>query len=368
LVSFQPTDEQQQLINAIRRYSTDDVRAIAHESDEGGGFPADVIETGWQIGLVPTAIPEELGGLGEMSAVTGVLAAEELAFGDLSLAFNVMSPALFAYPVILYGTAEQRETWLPLFLDEKMPRATAALLEPGVFFDARELKTTATKAGDKVRLNGSKAYVPNAENADVMLVYARDSENGQLDAYLVQKGTPGVSIEKKEDLLGIRALPTYRVQLSDAEVDAPCRLGGAVGCNYENILNRGRVALSALAVGVARAAFEYARDYAKQRVAFGVPIAQKQAIAFMLAEMAIEVDAARMMTWEAAWRIDQGQDAAEITKAAYLAKQYADKAVLQVTDSAVQILGGYGFIREYPAERWLRNGRGFPMFEGMAIV
>jgi alkylation response protein AidB-like acyl-CoA dehydrogenase len=294
-----------------------------------------------------------------------VLAAEELAYGDLSVALAVMAPALFAYPTTLYGTAEQRENWLPLFAEENPAPATAALLEPGVFFDPNELKTTATVDGDKVRLNGVKAYVPLADEASIMLVYARDSETGSTDAYLVQRSIDGVEIEAQEQLMGLRALPTYRVKLSDARVDVPCKLGGVVGCNYENILNRSRVALAALAVGVARGAFEYARDYAKQRVAFGAPIATRQAIAFMLAEMAIEVDSARLMAWEAAWKLDRGEDA---TKEAYLAKHYADKAALFVTDSAVQVLGGYGFIREFPAERWLRNARGFTTFDGLAIV
>lgn len=194
--------------------------------------------------------------------------------------------------------------------------------------------------------------------------YMRGPENGQVDAYIVAKGTPGLSVQAKEDLMGIRALPTYRVALTDVTVDAPCRLGGAVGADFSKLLNRSKVALAAMAVGVARAASEYAREYAKQRVAFGVPIAQKQSIAFMLAEMAIEVDLARLMAWEAAWKIDNGE---EVTREAYLAKQYADKMVLEVTDRAVQVLGGYGFIREYPAECW-RNGRGFPTFDGMAIV
>ncbi len=365
MVSFTPTDEQKQLVDTIRRFAVNDVQPAAHEADEHAELPTSLVSTGWQIGLVPTAVPEDLGGLGEMSALTGVLAAEELAFGDLSLAMQVLSPALFAYPIILFGTAEQREQYLPLFLEEQAPRVSAALLEPGVFFDPRQLKTTASRDGEKVRLNGVKAYVPNADNADSLLVYARDSESGQVDAYIVNKGTHGVSVQAKEDLMGLRALPKYRVAFSEAEVDAPCRLGGAEGANFAALLNRGRVALAAMAVGVARAAFEYARDYAKQRVAFGVPIAQKQAIAFMLAEMAIEVDSARLMAWEAAWKIDKGDD---VTREAYLAKQYADKMVLEVTDRAVQVLGGYGFIREYPAERLLRNGRGFPTFEGMAIV
>lgn len=365
MVSFTPTDEQQQLMDIIRRYAVNDVRAVAHEADETGKIPEGVVETGWQIGLVPTAIPEELGGFGEMSAITGVLAAEELAYGDLSVAMAVMAPALFAYPVALYGTAEQRENWLPMFLEESPAPATAALLEPGVFFDPNDLQTTATVEGDKVRLNGVKACVPLALDASVMLVYAKDSQTGSIDAYLVQRGTDGVVIEAPEQLMGLRALPAYRVKFNDARVDAPCKLGGAVGSNYEAILNRSRVALAALAVGVARGAAEYARDYAKERQTFGAPIATRQAIAFMLAEMAIEVDAARLMTWEAAWKLDKGEDA---TKEAYLAKQYADKAVLFATDSAVQVLGGYGFIREFPVERWLRNGRGFTTFDGLAIV
>ena len=179
---------------------------------------------------------------------------------------------------------------------------------------------------------------------------------------------PGVTVGKREPLMGIRALPTYRVSFANAEIKAASRLGGAVSgfaYNFEMLLQRSQIALAAMAVGVADAAAEYARDYAKQRIQFGVPIAQKQAIAFMLAEMAIEVDAARLMVWEAAWKLDEGQDA---SKAAYLAKQYADKAAMFVTDSAVQTLGGYGFIREYPAERWLRNARGFTTFHGLAMV
>lgn len=365
MISFTPTEEQQQLIETIRRYSLNDVRPIAHEADESGHLPQDVIETGWAIGLVATAMPEALGGLGEMSALTGVLAAEELAFGDLSAALAVLAPALFAYPVALYGTDEQRENWLPMFLDERYAPATAALLEPGISFDPNALQTTATHEGDRVRLNGVKACVPLATEAPVMLVYARSSENGSADAYLVQREADGIEIVGEEELMGLRALPTYRVRFNDVRVDQPCRLGGAGGCDYPALINRMRVALAALAVGVARAASEYARQYAKERVQFGVPIATKQAIAFMLAEMAIEVDAARLMTWEAAWKIDRGEDA---TREAYLARQYAEKAVLFVTDSGVQTLGGYGFIREFPAERWLRNGRGFIAFDGLAIV
>ena len=366
MVSFTPTDDQQALIDTIRRYAVNDVRPVAHDADEDSKLPQAVVQKGWELGLVPAVIPEDLGGFGDpLSALTGALAAEELAYGDLSLALAVLSPALFAYPLILYGTAEQRENLLPLFLEETPAPATAALLEPGMFFDPNDLKTIATVEGDKVRLNGTKACVPLASEAQWMLVYARNSESGEVEAYLVEDQVAGVQVESREKLMGIRALSTYRVNFTDATVDVACKLGGAVGMDYAALLNRQRVALAALAVGVARASFEYARDYAKQRVQFGKPIAQNQAIAFMLAEAAIEIDAARLMAWEAAWKIDRGEDA---TREAVLAKQYADKAALTVTDTGVQVLGGYGFIREYPAERWLRNGRGFPAFDGLAII
>ncbi len=362
MVSFTPTEEQQLLIDTINRYATSDIRAVAHEADEASEPALDVVAKGWQLGLVPSSIPEELGGFGELSAVTNALAYEELAYGDLATAMHVLTPALFAYPVVLFGTAEQRQELLPLFLDEGLAPATAALLEPGVFFDPNELATTARVDGDTVTINGVKAYVPLAAESQHILVYARNTSTGSTEAYIVPK--EGAQIEKREVLMGLRALPTYRVNFSNVQVPASARLGGVVGADFNTLLNRQRVALSALAVGVARAAFEYARDYAKGRVQFGEPIATKQAIAFMLAEMAIEIDALRLMTWEAAWKLDRGEDA---TREAYLAKQYADKIALFVTDGAVQTLGGYGFIREYPAERWLRNGRGFPTFHGLAI-
>lgn len=361
MASFTPTDEQQQLIDTIRRFASDEVQPAAHEADENERIPSSILKTGWDMGLVQTAIPEEYGGLGELSAITGVLAAEAFAYGDLATAMQVLTPALFAYPIILYGSEGQKAQFLPLFAEAEQPRVTAALLEPGVFFDARALKTTATVSGDKVTISGEKACVPLAATADWLLVYAQDSETGKTGAYIIDAYYEGVTLGKREALMGVRALPTYRVNFNNVVIDASAR----VDVDFDAVLARSQVALAALAVGVADAAAEYARGYAKQRIQFGVPIAQKQAIAFMLAEMAIEVDAARLLVWEAAWKLDERQDA---SKEAYLSKQYADKAALFVTDSGVQVLGGYGFIREYPAERWLRNARGFTTFHGMAMV
>jgi len=364
MISFTPTDEQQMLMDAVRRYSTNDVRAIAHEADESGDIPASVLQTGWEMGILPGNIPETMGGFGEThSAVTGALAYEELAYGDLSVAMRLMTPALVAIPLVLDGTDAQREELLPLFLEETPPLMTAAFIEPTFLFDAHHPQTTAVPDNGQFVLNGKKAYVPLAEDAEWILTYAWNVE--QVDAFFVQRSAEGVTVGPREKLMGVRALPTYPVTLSNVRVGADCRLGGAQGANFPRLLAHSQIALAAMAVGVMRGALEYAINYAKERVQFGVPIATKQAIAFMLAECAIEVDATRLMVWEAAWKLDQGQDA---TKEAYLAKQYADKAVLMVADSAVQTLGGHGYIREHPVERWLRNARGFVTFDGMAMV
>lgn len=361
MVSFTPTEDQQLLIDTINRYATTDIRKTAHEHDESSAPDLEVIAKGWQIGLIPSAIPETMGGFGEMSAVTGVLANEELAFGELSTALHIMTPALFVYPLVLYGTEAQQSQHIEMFLDEGVAPATGALLEPGITFDPYELKTVATVNGDSITLNGTKAFVPLAETAEVMLVYARDSESGDVKGYIVEKSADGVEIEKCETLLGIRALPTFRVNFNNVTVSADA----VVAVEYEAILNRMRIGLSAMAVGVARASYEYALEYAKGREQFGRPIAQNQSIAFMLAESIIDIDATRLMVWEAAWKLDKGEDA---TRDSVLTKQFADQMVLKVTDSGVQTLGGYGFIREYPAERWLRNGRGLPTFLGLTIV
>jgi acyl-CoA dehydrogenase len=366
MISFTPTEEQQMLVDAIRRYSTNDVRPIAHDADESGDLPDSVVNIGWEIGVLPGNIPEEMGGFGEdHSVLTGVLAYEELAYGDLALAMRLMTPALAAIPLVLEGTDAQREQFLPLFLDETPPPVTAALVEPRILFSPTDLKTTATPGNGSFVLNGQKAYVPLAAGAELILVYAWNPDAGQVDGFLVRGDAEGLAVGPREKLMGVRALPTYPVTLENVTVGADCRLGGDQGANFARVQAHSRVALAAMAVGVMRGAVEYAVEYAKQREQFGAPIGTKQAIAFMLAECAIEVDAARLMVWEAAWKLDQGQDA---TPESYLAKQYIDQAAVMVTDSAVQTLGGYGYIREFPVERWLRNARGFATFYGLAIV
>lgn len=364
MISFSPSEEQQMIINTVNQFAVNEMRKLYRECDEDGEIPPEIIDKAWEFGLIAGSIPEKYGGFGsEHSAVTGALVAEELAWGDLSMAMHILCPAIVAFPILETGSEEQKEKYLPLFCGESYKPATAALIEPRFNFDPCALTTTARLDDNEYVLNGEKCYVPLAADADLLLVYA--SENGTTQGFFVENGASGLKLGEREKNMGLKALATYELTLKNCRIPKENRLGGEAGCDFSRILNYSRVALSAMAVGVARAAYEYALDYAKQRYAFGEPIASRQAIAFMLAEMAIEVDATRFMTWEAAWELDKGKDA---TKDASLVKMYADDMALTVTDRAVQILGGHGYIREHPVELWLRNGRGFVTFDGMAIV
>lgn len=363
MLDFRPDEEQKMLTDTIARFARERVRPVYRDAEEEGGIPEGVLRAGWEIGLLPTAIPEAYGGLGEYSVVTGALAIEEMAWGDLAVTLSVMTPNLVAIPVMLCGTEAQKAQYLPRFSDEAAPPVTAALIEPIVQFNPYQLKTTAARDGDSYVLNGSKTFVPLADAAEVILVYA--NEAGRTQAFLVPAGAPGLTVAKRDKLMGVKALSTNLVTLADCRVPAENKLGGEAGIDFPLLLNHSRVALGAAAVGVARAGLEYARDYAKQRVQFGEPIAHRQSIAFMLADMATEIDEARLLVWEVAWLLDQGQN---VTRDATIMKQQVDRVVMQVADRAVQVLGGYGYIREYPVELWLRNARGFVSFDGLAMI
>lgn len=361
MYSFEPAAEQQIFQEAVRRFVLRHVREAARAADEAAEWPHALREAGWSLGLLLSSLPEQYGGAGARSAVTGVLAAEELACGDLAAALLVLAPGLAAVPLLLAGSAAQKERYLPRFARANYPCATAALIEPRYDFDAGNLQTAARHDGTHWILDGVKCLVPLAAEAELLMIYAR--EGGRTQGFLVEAGAPGLEIGSREQNMGVRALPTYSIALSGCR--ALDRLGGPEGHDFDPVLNASRVALGGLAVGVARAAYEYALAYAKERQAFGEAIGQRQAIAFLLAEMATEIEAARLLVWEAAWRIDQGLDA---TREAYLARHNASDIALQCADRAVQILGGHGYVRDHPVEMWLRNARGFAVFEGMAIL
>jgi alkylation response protein AidB-like acyl-CoA dehydrogenase len=362
MFDLEMTEDQKLIHDTVSSFAKGEIRPIARDCDESGVIPAELAAKGFDLGLIHSAIPEEQGGFGEVrSAVTGAIVAEELGWGDLSIALHLLAPRLVVYPLLDAGTPEQRAAVLPPFATGYRP-ATAAVVEPRFDFDTTRFATTATPKDGGFVLDGAKCFVPLAHEAETVLVFAQLGDEPA--AFLVPSGTAGVTVGEREQNMGLKALATYEIGLENVRVPAAARVGTDVAA-IERILNHSRIALGALALGMSRAAYEYARDYAKERKAFGVAIAQKQAIAFILAEMAIETDAARLLLWEAAWMLDQGKAA---TRECVLAKRYASNAALKIADNAVQVLGGHGYVRDHPVELWLRNARGFTSFEGMAIV
>jgi alkylation response protein AidB-like acyl-CoA dehydrogenase len=360
MIDIRLDEDQQLILETVTAFAREKIRPASREADESSTVPAELLEQAWELGLIQASISEEFGGQGRSDAVTGTVVAEAMADGDLAIALHALSPRLVIDPVLHLGSQEQKREILPRYCGDKFVPGSAAVMEPRWNFSWMSLETTARKQGTEWVLDGRKCYVPNATESPWMVVYARD-EAGVTGAFLVAQGTPGVKVGEREKNMGLRALETYELQLADCRVPLSARLDGdALG-----MLRRARVAQSAMAVGVAKASLDYAIGYAKERDAFGKKIAQKQAIAFMLAEMAIEVDASRLLNWEAAWKLDQND--AGVREVA-LAHRYAADAVMMVTDNGVQVLGGHGFIRDHPVELWARNARAFAIVDGIASL
>lgn len=364
MYAFEPDEEQKMLIDTISRYASGNLRPAAHDADEAHALPGALVEKGWELGVLQASTPEAYGGFGDYSALTGVLAAEELAWGDLAGAMAVMLPGLFAIPILLAGSETQKQAYLPPIIEAEWRPFSTACIEPHYAFDIHDLQTTAVQDGDAYMINGTKVYVPYADQAEAFIVYARLGD--QTQGFIVPRAADGLTVGERQKLMGIQALPVYSVKFENVRLPLENRLGGPDGHDMTPILTSSSLASAALAVGLARAALEYAVEYAKDRDVFGVKVAQKQAIAFMIAEMATEIEAIRLITWEAAWMFDKGIP--EAAQQAYLAQVGAADMAMMVTDRAVQILGGHGYIREHPVELWTRNARGFTTFTGMAMV
>jgi alkylation response protein AidB-like acyl-CoA dehydrogenase len=369
MIGFDLTDEQKMIRETVAAFAIEEIRPAARPADESGTIPPALIAKGWELGLVRGPIPEQLGGYGDArSAVTGAIVVEELAFGDLSIALHLLAPRLLAFPLIEAGTDAQCARFLPPLAADSFSPASSALMERKFDFEPSLMETTARREGDGFVLDGAKCYVPIASQASAILVYAAASADQGLagvEAFIVPRDAPGLTISNREKNMGIKGLETFELYLKNCRVARDARLGGEQGINFTRLLSESRVAMAAMAVGVARAAYDYARAYAKDRKAFGVPIATKQAIAFMLAEMAIEIDATRLLVWDAASWLDKGGDA---LKESSMARNYAAASSLTVADNALQVLGGHGYIREHPVEMWLRNARGFAVLEGLVTV
>ena len=369
MINFELDEEQKLIRDTVVGFARDEIRPHAREADEKGVVPASLVQRGWELGLVQSIIPEEYGGFGSQhSALTGSVVAEELAYGDLSIAMHLLAPRLLTVPLVELGSDALKKSLLPAFCGEAFEPGSAAVMEPRFDFDATAPATTLRREGDDYVVSGGKCFVPLGSQAKHLLVLAgMTNGDGTIHphAVVVPRDTPGVKVGGREKNMGLKALETTTLELDGCRVPRDHVLAAGDDAAMRRLANLWRVGIASMAVGVARAAYDYAREYAKDRRAFGQAIAQKQAIAFMLAEMAMEVDAMRLLIWEAAWKLDRHEDA---TREAYLAKRYAADMSLKITDNALQVLGGHGYIRDHLVELFLRNARGFSTLEGLAIA
>jgi acyl-CoA dehydrogenase len=369
-VSFALTDEQNELRALAHEFAEKEIRPKAAEYDENSTHPADIIEKAHELGLMNLHIPEEYGGPG-LRGFEGMLIGEELAWGCAGVAVSLVANSLGAAPVLIAGTEEQKRSWVAPLVDEPV-LCSFGLTEPDAGSDVARIKTTAERRGDDYVLNGSKTFISNAGYAAWTVVFAKtDPSRGHrgLTAFVVPMDAPGVSIEKHLDKMGQRATDTSAFALTDVVVPAANRLGEE-GDGFKiamQTLDFTRPGTAAGAVGVAQAAYDYAKEYAVERVTFDVPIAMHQGVNFLIADMATEIEAARLLTWQAAWMLDNGYGR-RATLYSSFAKRFAADTAMKVTTDAVQVFGGYGYIKEYPVEKLMRDAKLFQIYEGTSQI
>jgi acyl-CoA dehydrogenase len=369
-VSFALTDEQKELRALAREFAEKEIRPRAAEYDEHATHPADVIVKAHELGLMNVHVPEEYGGLG-LSTFEGILIGEEFSWGCSGMAVSLTANTLGAGPVLLAGTDEQKRDWLRPLLDEPI-LCSFGLSEPDAGSDVARIKTTAERRGDDYVLNGSKTFISNAGHAAWTVVFAKtDPSKGHrgLSAFIVPMDAPGVTVEKHLDKMGQRSTDTSAFALTDVVLPA-ANLIGEEGDGFKiamQTLDFTRPGTAAGAVGVAQAAYELAVDYARERVTFDVPIAMHQGVNFLIADMATEIEAARLLTWQAAWMLDNGYGR-KATLYSSFAKRFTADTAMKVTTDAVQVFGGYGYIKEYPVEKLMRDAKLFQIYEGTSQI
>jgi alkylation response protein AidB-like acyl-CoA dehydrogenase len=369
-VEFALTDEQQQLRRTVREFAEGEIAPKVMEWDEASQFPSEILPKLAEMGLLGIIFPEKYGGAG-LGYIEYVIAIEELSRVDGSVGILVAAHnSLCSNHIFKFGTEEQKQKFLvPLAQGKKL--GAWSLTEPEAGSDAGGTKTTAVRQGDCWVLNGAKTFTTNGHYADVCVAMAvTDKTKGHngISAFIIEKGTPGFRPGKKENKLGLRASDTSEIVFNDCRIPA-ANLLGAEGEGFKNslaILDGGRISIAALALGMAQGAFEASVRYAKQRKQFGRPIADFQAIQFKLANMATEIEAARLLTYRAAWLADHGD--VRFTKEASMAKLYASEVAVRVANEAVQIHGGYGFIKDYPAEKYYRDVKLCTIGEGTSEI
>jgi alkylation response protein AidB-like acyl-CoA dehydrogenase len=363
-VKFDLNDEQRAIRDTVRRFTEQEIVPYAAVWDEQEQFPRAVYQKMAALGLLGMTTPEEYGG-SALSRTQAALVYEELARGDMATAVGLSVHNMVAGSIARFGTPEQRERWSRRLASGELLGAFS-LSEAGAGSDAASLQCRAERRGESYIINGSKLWVTNGGEAEVYLLMARTSPvrgSQGISCFLVEKGTPGFSFGKTERKMGLHASPTRELLFDNCSLPASQRLGEE-GQGFKialSSLDGGRVNIGAIAVGVAQAAFEVARSYACQRAQFGRPIGAFQGIQFILADMAMQIEAARLLVYEAAYKLDQGQNASMY---ASMAKCFATDIAMEVTTNAVQVLGGAGYVRDYPVERYMRDVKVAQIFEG----
>lgn len=358
-----PTDDQQMLVDLVDDFATRVVRPAAAEANETCVAPDSVLKASLEIGISTLGVPESLGGISEeRSAMTGVLVAESLARGDLGLAVATLAAGSVATAIALWGTDAQQQTYLPAFTGDDVPSAALALSEPTVLFDVLSPATTATRTGGSFILSGVKSIVPRGDSAELFVIGAL--LDGRPALFIVESGAPGLTVEA-DPSMGVRAASLSKLLLTDVTVPADALLGSEDGSTYTECVRLSRLAWCALAIGVGQAVLDYVTPYVKERRAFGEPIAHRQSVAFMVADIAIELQGMRLLTYKAAARAAAGKDVAR--DVALARKACADKG-MRIGLDGVQLLGGHGFVKEHPVERWYRDLRAIGLAEGAVLV
>jgi acyl-CoA dehydrogenase len=365
------SDEQREIQRVCRDFAAREIRPASLAIDEADTeHPAELWRQAAALGLTSFMLPERLGGGGLTDCLTGCVVQEELSHGCAGIGNLLTSNGFFAEPLLALGTPEQQERWIAPLTGDDPPLTALATTEPDAGSDAASIRTTARRTDRGYVLNGQKTWTSNGGLASFYVVFATvepGSGHRGVTAFVLEHDDPGLSCGAPMRKMGQRAIRNTELFLEDVELPADRRLG-AEGEGFRGLMgtfDRSRVTLAASATGLARAAFEYARDYAKERRQFGKPIAEHQAVAFRLADMALKVDAARLLTWRAAERLDAG---ARATTEAAMAKLHASETAMWCTWAAVQTLGGWGYSREYPVEKWMRDAKLEEIEEGTSDI
>jgi alkylation response protein AidB-like acyl-CoA dehydrogenase len=360
-----PDDDQKLIIETVDEFAEEVLRPAAHDADEAAAYPPELIAKAAELGITAINIPEDFDGVAaHRSSVTNVLVAEALAYGDMGLALPILAPGGVASALTHWGSADQQATYLNEFAGENVPQACVAIAEPQALFDPTRLKTTATRTPSGYRLDGVKSLVPAAADAELFIVGAQ--LNGKPALFIVESSTKGLTV-KADPSMGIRAAALGQVELSGVSVPLHARLGEdeASDDDYSEAIALSRLGWAALAVGTSHAVLDYVVPYVKERQAFGEPIARRQAVAFMCANIAIELDGLRLITWRGAARAEQGLS---FTREAALAKRLGADKGMQIGLDGVQLLGGHGYTKEHPVERWYRDLRAIGVAEGIVVI